>query len=140
MANETLTEPENFAEPVARDPRSAWLPESMTMKIINMNEAIKNYCAAVSDKMYFDYCRVHVRTEENVGERRIIKWQNPDAVAKFDGPIKRYLKYLYGRYWRLLPMAQGYPKDAPLELGLTPPSVPNFKVMLAREERLKNGQ
>ena len=46
MANETLTEPENFAEPVARDPRSAWLPESMTMKIINMNEAIKNYCAA----------------------------------------------------------------------------------------------
>ena len=140
MANETLTEPENFAEPVARDPRSAWLPESMTMKIINMNEAIKNYCAAVSDKMYFDYCRVHVRTEENVGERRIIKWQNPDAVAKFDGPIKRYLKYLYGRYWRLLPMAQGYPKDAPLELGLTPPSVPNFKVMLAREERTQNGQ
>ena len=140
MANETLTEPENFAEPVARDPRSAWLPESMTMKIINMNEAIKNYCAAVSDKMYFDYCRVHVRTEENVGERRIIKWQNPDAVAKFDGPIKRYLKYLYGRYWRLLPMAQGYPKDAPLELGLTPPSVPNFKVILARKEKKKNGQ
>ena len=34
-----------------RDPRAAWLPESMTMKIINMNEAIKNYCAAVSDKM-----------------------------------------------------------------------------------------
>lgn len=140
MANETLTEPENFAEPVARDPRAAWLPESMTMKIINMNEAIKNYCAAVSDKMYFDYCRVHARTEEYVGERRIIKWQNPDAVAKFDGPIKRYLKYLYGRYWRLLPMAHGYPKDATLELGLIPPSVPNFKVMLAREERIKNGQ
>lgn len=140
MANETLTEPENFAEPVARDPRSAWLPESMTMKIINMNEAIKNYCAAVSDKMYFDYCRVHVRTEEKVGEHRVIKWQNPDAVAKFDTPIRRYLHYLYGRYWRLLPMAHGYPKDAPLELGLTPPSVPNFKVMLAREERIKNGQ
>jgi hypothetical protein len=130
----------NITESTARDPRAAWLPESMTMKIINMNEAIKNYCAAVSDKMYFDYCRVHARTEEYVGERRIIKWQNPDAVAKFDGPIKRYLKYLYGRYWRLLPMAQGYPKDAPLELGLTPPSVPNFKVMLAREERIKNGQ
>ena len=140
MANETLTESENFAEPVARDPRAAWLPESMTMKIINMNEAIKNYCAAVSDKMYFDYCRVHARTEEYVGERRIIKWQNPDAVAKFDGPIKRYLKYLYDKYWRLLPMAQGYPKDSPLELGLTPPSVPNFKVMLAREERIKKGR
>jgi hypothetical protein len=130
----------NITESTARDPRAAWLPESMTMKIINMNEAIKNYCAAVSDKMYFDYCRVHARTEEYVGERRIIKWQNPDAVAKFDGPIKRYLKYLYGRYWRLLPIAQGYPKDAPLELGLIPPSVPNFKIMLAREERLKNKQ
>ena len=123
-----------------RDPRAAWLPESMTMKIINMNEAIKNYCAAVGDKMYFDYCRIHARTEENVGERRIIKWQNPDAVAKFDGPIKRYLHYLYGKYWRLLPIAQGYPKDAPLNHGLIPPSVPNFKVMLAREERIKNGR
>lgn len=130
----------NMTEPAARDPRDAWLPESMTMKIINMYEAIKNYCAAVGDKMYFDYCRVHVRTEESAGERRIIKWQNPDAVAKFDGPIKRYLHYLYGKYWRLLPMAMGYPKDAPLELGLIPPSVPNFKVMLAREERIKNGR
>lgn len=130
----------NMTEPTARDPRAAWLPESMTMKIINMYEAIKNYCAAVGDKMYFDYCRVHVRTEESAGERRIIKWQNPDAVAKFDEPIKRYLHYLYGKYWRLLPMAQGYPKDAPLELGLTPPTLPNFKVMLAREERLKNKQ
>jgi len=130
----------NMTESVERDPRAAWLPESMTMKIINMYEAIKNYCAAVGDKMYFDYCRVHVRTEESAGERRIIKWQNPDAVAKFDEPIKRYLHYLYGKYWRLLPMAMGYPKDAPLELGLTPPSVPNFKVMLASEERLKNKQ
>lgn len=140
MDNETLTEPENLAGPVARDPRSAWLPESMMMKIINMHEAIKNYCAAVSDKMYYDYCRVHARTEEKVGEHRVIKWQNPDAVAKFDTPIKHYLHYLYGRYWRLLPMALGYPKDAPLELGLTPPSVPNFKVMLAREEKIKKGQ
>lgn len=140
MANETLTEPENLAGPVARDPRAAWLPESMMMKIINMHEAIKNYCAAVSDKMYYDYCRVHARTEEKVGEHRVIKWQNPDAVAKFDTPIKHYLHYLYGRYWRLLPMALGYPKDAPLELGLTPPSVPNFKVMLAREEKIKKGQ
>jgi hypothetical protein len=41
----------NITESTARDPRAAWLPESMTMKIINMNEAIKNYCAAVSDKM-----------------------------------------------------------------------------------------
>lgn len=129
----------NMTEPTVRDPRAAWIPESMTMKIINMYEAIKNYCAAVGDKMYFDYCRVHVRTEESAGERRIIKWKNPDAVAKFDEPIKRYLHYLYGKYWRLLPMAMGYPKDAPLELGLIPPSVPNFKVMLAREERLKNG-
>ena len=54
MDNENLTEPENLAGPVARDPRSAWLPESMMMKIINMHEAIKNYCAAVSDKMYYD--------------------------------------------------------------------------------------
>ena len=138
MANETLTEPENFAEPVARDPRAAWLPESMTMKIINMHEAIKNYCAAVSDKMYFDYCRVHARTEEN-GERRIIKWQNPDAVAKLTDRSSVIWGHLYGKYWRLLPMAMGYPKDAPLELGTYTAERAKFQGNAGPRGKIKNG-
>ena len=120
--------------------RSAWLPDSDMKKRINIHEAIKNYCNAVGGDLYFQYCRAHIRTEKKAGDNRIIEWQNPDAAFAFDGPIKEYLVYLYRKYWRLLPIANGYPKEAPLNLGLIPPSVPNFKVMLAREERNQNGQ
>lgn len=140
MANETLTEPENFAEPVARDPRAAWLPDSDMKKRINLHEAIKNYCNAVGGDLYFQYCCTHIRTERMAGDNRIIEWKNPDAAFAFDRPIKDYLRYLYRKYWRLLPIANGYPKEAPLNLGLFPPSVDNFKVMLAREEKLKSNQ
>ena len=123
-----------------RDPRSAWLPKSQMLRNINMMTAIKNLSAAISDREYMEYCKVHVTKTERRGDKVVAVYANLEAALAFDRPKKAMLEDLYEKYWRLLPMAQGYPKDAPLNHGLTPPSVPNFKVMLAREERLKNGQ
>ena len=123
-----------------RDPRAAWLPKSQMMRNINMMTAIKNLSAAISDREYMEYCKVHVTKTERRGDKVVAVYANLEAALAFDRPKKAMLEYLYEKYWRLLPMAQGYPKDAPLNHGLTPPSVPNFKVMLAREERIKNGQ
>lgn len=123
-----------------RDPRAAWLPKSQMMRNINMMTAIRNLSAAISDREYMEYCKVHVTKTERRGDKVVAVYANLDAALAFDRPKKAMLEDLYEKYWRLLPMSQGYPKDAPLNHGLTPPSVPNFKVMLAREERLKNGQ
>lgn len=123
-----------------RDPRAAWLPKSQMMRNINMMTAIKNLSAAISDREYMEYCKVHVTRTERRGDKVVAVYANLEAALAFDRPKKALLEDLYEKYWRLLPMAQGYPKDAPLELGLIPPSVPNFKVMLAREERIKNGR
>lgn len=123
-----------------RDPRSAWLPKSQMLRNINMMTAIKNLSAAISDREYMEYCKVHVTKTERRGDKVVAVYANLEAALAFDRPKKAMLEDLYEKYWRLLPMDQGYPKDAPLNHGLTPPSVPNFKVMLAREERLKNGQ
>ena len=123
-----------------RDPRAAWLPKSQMMRNINMMTAIKNLSAAISDREYMEYCKVHVTKTERRGDKVVAVYANLEAALAFDRPKKAMLEDLYEKYWRLLPMAQGYPKDAPLNHGLTPPSVPNFKVMLAREERLKNGR
>ena len=123
-----------------RDPRAAWLPKSQMMRNINMMTAIKNLSAAISDREYMEYCKVHVTKTERRGDKVVAVYANLEAALAFDRPKKAMLEDLYEKYWRLLPMAQGYPKDAPLNHGLIPPSVPNFKVMLAREERLKNKQ
>ena len=123
-----------------RDPRAAWLPKSQMLRNINMMTAIKNLSAAISDREYMEYCKVHVTKTERRGDKVVAVYANLEAALAFDRPKKAMLEDLYEKYWRLLPMAQGYPKDAPLNHGLTPPSVPNFKVMLAREERLKNGR
>lgn len=123
-----------------RDPRAAWLPKSQMMRNINMMTAIKNLSAAISDREYMEYCKVHVTKTERRGDKVVAVYANLEAALAFDRPKKAMLEYLYEKYWRLLPMAQGYPKDAQLNHGLTPPSVPNFKVMLAREERLKNSR
>lgn len=121
------------------DPRAAWLPKSQMMRNINMMTAIKNLSAAISDREYMEYCKVHVTKKERRGDKEVPVYVNLEAALAFDRPKKAMLEDLYEKYWRLLPMAQGYPKDAPLNHGLTPPTVPNFKVMLAREARLKNG-
>ena len=123
-----------------RDPRAAWLPKSQMMRNINMMTAIKNLSAAISDREYMEYCKVHVTRTERRGDKVVAVYANLEAALAFDRPKKALLEDLYEKYWRLLPMAQGYPKDAPLNHGLIPPSVPNFKVMMAREERLKNKQ
>ena len=129
----------NMTEPAARDPRDAWLPKSQMMRNINMMTAIRNLSAAISDREYMEYCKAHVTKTERRGDKEVPVYVNEAAALAFDRPKKAMLEDLYEKYWRLLPMAQGYPKDAPLNHGLTPPSVPNFKVMLAREARLKNG-
>ena len=123
-----------------RDPRAAWLPTDMMLRKSNMMTAIRNLSAAISDAEYFEYCKVHLTRKEKRGDKEVSVYVNEAAALAFDRPKKDMLEYLYEKYWRLLPVAQGYPKDAPLNHGLTPPSVPNFKVMLAREERIKNGQ
>lgn len=123
-----------------RDPRAAWLPTDMRLRRNNMMTAISNLSAAISDREYMEYCKAHVTKTERRGDKEVAVYVNESAALAFDRPKKAMLEDLYRKYWRLLPMAQGYPKDAPLDLGLTPPSVPNFKVMLAREERLKNKQ
>ena len=123
-----------------RDPRAAWLPKSQMLRNINMMTAIKNLSAAISDREHMEYCKVHVTKTERRGDKVVAVYANLEAALAFDRPKKAMLEDLYEKYWRLLPMAQDYPKDAPLNHGLTPPSVPNFKVMLAREERLKNNQ
>lgn len=123
-----------------RDPRAAWLPKDQMLRNINMMTAIKNLSAAISDREYMEYCKVHVTKKVRRCDNEVAVYANLEAALAFDRPKKAMLEDLYEKYWRLLPMAQGYPKDAPLNHGLTPPSVPNFKVMLAREERLKNGR
>lgn len=123
-----------------RDPRAAWLPTDMKLRKNNMMTAISNLSAAISDREYIEYCKVHVTKTERRGDKEVAVYVNESAALAFDRPKKAMLEYLYEKYWRLLPIAQGYPKDAPLNHGLIPPSVPNFKVMLAREERIKNGQ
>jgi hypothetical protein len=122
------------------DPRAAWLPKDQMKRNINMMTAIKNLSASISDREYMEYCKVHVTKTERRGDKVVAVYANLEAALAFDRPKKAMLEDLYEKYWRLLPMAQGYPKDAPLNHGLIPPSVPNFKVMLAREERLKNGR
>ena len=137
---ETFSTPPSLPLIENSDPRAAWLPKSQMMRNINMMTAIKNLSAAISDREYMEYCKVHVTKTERRGDKVVAVYANLEAALAFDRPKKAMLEELYGKYWRLLPIAQGYPKDAPLNHGLIPPSVPNFKVMLAREERIKNKQ
>lgn len=115
-----------------RDPREPWLPSDNFKKRINLCNAIKNYCAAVGDDLYLEYCRVHVKTRDNVGR---VKFVNPDKVERFEAPIKDTLRDMYRKYWRKCSCAAGYPAEAPYNLGLVPPTVPEFKAMLYYENQ-----
>ena len=114
-----------------RNPREAWLPSDTLHRRINLNTAIRNYCAAVSDSLYKEYCKVHARVKDSVG-----RWTfgNPDRVETFEAPIKETLRDLYRKYWRKCVCAAGYPENAPYNLGLTPPTVREFKAMLVHEQ------
>lgn len=118
-----------------RNPRDAWLPAENFKKQINLQNAIKNYCEARDDGSYYQYIRCHGTKEVAGGDKKRWEYINPERAEAFDGPIKEYLRYLYRKYWRELPIAQGYPADAPLNLGLIPPMVDEFKVMIQAEGR-----
>lgn len=119
-----------------RDPRAAWLPSDMTARTVNMRVAIRNLCAAISEREYSEFCKCHLTRKERRGDKDVVVLANPEAAHAFDGPKKRMLEDLYTKYWRMLPIAKGYPKDAPLNHGLTPPTVPQFRIMLENEAKV----
>lgn len=116
-----------------RDPRAAWLPKSQMMRNINMMTAIKNLSAAISDREYMEYCKVHVTKTERRGDKVVAVYANLEAALAFDRPKKAMLEDLYKKYWRKCSCSAGYPANAPLNHGLTPPTVPEFKAMLHYE-------
>lgn len=118
------------------DPRSAWLPKSQMKRNINMMTAIKNLSAAISDREYMEYCKVHVTKTERRGDKEVAVYANLEAALAFDRPKKKMLEDLYNKYWRMLPIAKGYPADAQLNHGLIPPTVPQFRVMLEHEAKV----
>lgn len=119
-----------------RDPRSAWLPTDMRLRKNNMMTAIRNLSAAISDREYSEYCKVHLTRKEKRGDKEVPVYVNESAALAFDRPKKAMLEDLYKKYWRMLPVAKGYPADAPLNHGLIPPTVPQFRVMLEHEAKV----
>ena len=113
-----------------RNPLEPWLPSDLMRKRINLITAMKNYCAAVRDELYQEYCRVHVHTKV---EGRW-KFANPERVREFDAPIKQAIHDLYPKYWRKCVCAAGYPTDGLMNIGLAAPTVTEFKAMLAHEQ------
>lgn len=117
------------------DPRAAWLPKSQMKRNINMMTAIKNLSAAISDREYMEYCKVHVTKTERRGDKDVAVYANLEAALAFDRPKKKMLEDLYMKYWRKCSCAAGYPANAPLNHGLTPPTVPEFRAMLHYESQ-----
>lgn len=116
---ETYSEASGTPSIEYRDPCEAWLPKSDIVKRINLNEAIKNYCIACGGNSYANLCSARVRGKE--------------AYEAFTRGIKDTLRNLYTKYWRKCPIANGYPFDAKLNLGLIPPSVEDFRRMFEAE-------
>ncbi|MBO7413999.1 MAG: hypothetical protein J6U20_10135 [Fibrobacter sp.] len=119
-----------------RDPRSAWLPKDQMARNVNMRVAIRNLCAAISEREYSEFCKCHLTRKKRRGDKDVVVLANPKAAHAFDRPKKAMLEDLYKKYWRMLPIARGYPKDAPLNHGLIPPTVPQFRVMLEHEAKV----
>ena len=116
---ETYSETSGTPSIEYRDPCEAWLPKSDVIKRINLNEAIKNYCIACGGNSYANLCSARARGKE--------------AYEAFTRGIKDTLRNLYTKYWRKCPIANGYPYDAKLNLGLIPPSVDDFRRMFEAE-------
>lgn len=112
-----------------KDPRGAWLPKTWVERCTNMMKAISNLCAAISDEEYMECCKAYLK--KKVGDH----WEfvNNDRRRNFEAPKKAMLQKLYCKYWRNLPIAQGFPANAMLNHGLTPPTVPEFREMLKME-------
>ena len=101
------------------DRTAAWLPKNDVIKQINLNNAITNYCIACGGNTYWKLCQA---TE-----------MGKQARAAFVNPIKAKLRELYTKYWRKCPIANGYPYNAKLNLGLIPPTVDDFREMFRLE-------
>lgn len=127
---ETYTQTSSLPLIEHNDPRSAWIPTDTLHRRVNLCQAIRNYCAAVSDALYMEYCKVHTHHKDGTG-----RWvfDSPDRVETFEAPIKETLKKLYRKYWRRCACAAGYPEGAPYNLGLAAPTVTEFRAMLAHE-------
>lgn len=113
-----------------RNPLEPWLPSETIKKRINLCTAMRNYCAAVGDQMYLEYIRIHQTVRGDGGH---IRWAHPEKVAEFDAPVKDSLRRLYKKYWRKCACAAGYPEGELMNLGLSAPTVPEFKAMLHYE-------
>lgn len=116
---ETYSEASGTPSIEYRDHCEAWLPKSDIVKRINLNEAIKNYCIACGGNSYANLCSARVRGKE--------------AYEAFTRGIKDTLRSLYTKYWRKCPIANGYPCNAKLNLGLIPPSVEDFRNMFSMD-------
>lgn len=111
-----------------KDPRAAWLPNEEKKKLVNYYMMMSNFASARGLDQEYIACHKTVKDDNGV-----IHWVNPAARAAFDKPNEPVIKALYKKYLRRLPMYQGYPADAKLNLGLIPPSVDEFKWMLSME-------
>lgn len=113
-----------------RNPLETWLPSDPIRKAINTRLAISNYCAAVGDKLYSEYCHVSTHVKDHAG-----RWtySAPEKVEAFEATIKQAIRKLYPKYWRKCVCSTGYPEGAPIDLALSPPTVPEFRAMLAHE-------
>lgn len=118
------------------DPREAWLPKEDIRRRINLNMAIRNLCAAISDREYTEFCKANLTTTEKRGDKNVVVLVNRQKAMAFNGPKKDMLRRLYLIYWRMLPIAKGYPADAPLNLGLIPPTTQQFRIMLDHEAKV----
>lgn len=101
------------------DPCSAWLPKNPVKRAINVSEAVKNYCIACGGNAYFKLCGAKAGGKE--------------AYDAFTSGIKATILGLYAKYWRKIPLANGYPANGKITLALIPATVDDFRKILAME-------
>ena len=102
-----------------RNPCRTWLPDDPVKKAINCNEAVRNYCIACGGNAYFDLCTA--------------RSNGPDYYRTYTLPIKKAIYRLYLKYWRKMPIANGYPASGPISLALIPATVDDFRKMFGYE-------
>ena len=112
-----------------KDQHAAWLPKTEIERAKNQRTALRNLCAALGDKEYQEFCRSHL--SKKVGDH--YEFVDKARATAFAVPKKALMRELYKRYWRNLPIAQGFPEGAMLHDGLIPPTVPEFREMLRME-------
>lgn len=102
-----------------RDPCAAWLPSNPVLRAINESEAVKNYCIACGGNAYWRLCDAKARGKE--------------TYRAFTYGIRATVLGLYAKYWRKIPLANGYPATGKITLALIPATVDDFRKMFADE-------